>query len=112
MILKEPVFSKYILSKEASLSPTGKKKSKQKLQIMDFVLKCSVLVLVYIGGTFPTTAGFQDSDFFQKAIKMVLRYILSVIFHLSEFNFNLVPPMACSCAWGVYGQLKRVCVES
>ena len=86
MVLKDPVFSKYVFFKMGSLSPTGKKKSKQKLQIMDFVSKCSVLVLVYIGGTFQTMAGFQDSDFFQKAIKMVLRCIWSESFHLSGFK--------------------------
>ena len=32
-----------------------------------------------MGGTFPATAWFQESDSFQKAMKMVLRYILSVI---------------------------------
>ena len=37
-------------------------------------------------GTFQATAGFQDSDVFQKAIKMVLRCILSVNSHLSGFN--------------------------
>ena len=37
-----------------------------------------------MGGTFPTAAGFQDSDFFQQAIKMMLRCILHVI------NFNPV----------------------
>ena len=30
---------------------------------------------------------FQDSDFFQKTVKMVLRCILSVIFHISGFRF-------------------------
>ena len=40
-----------------------------------------------MGGTFQATAGFQDSVFvFQKAIKVVLRCILSVIFRLSEYN--------------------------
>ena len=37
-------------------------------------------------GTFQATAGFQDSDFFQKAMKMALRSILSVISHLSGFR--------------------------
>ena len=37
-------------------------------------------------GTIQATARFQDSDFFRKAVKMVLRCILSVIFHLSGFK--------------------------
>ena len=37
-------------------------------------------------GTFQATAGFQDSDIFQKAIKMVFRCVLSVISHLSGFK--------------------------
>ena len=41
---------------------------------------------VCMGGTFQTTARFQDSDSFQKALKMVLRCILSVIFHLLGFR--------------------------
>ena len=38
------------------------------------------------GGTFLAIARFKDSDFFQKAIKMVLRCILNVILHLSGFK--------------------------
>ena len=34
------------------------------------------------GGTFQATAGFQDSDIFQKAMKMALRCSLSVNPHL------------------------------
>ena len=39
-----------------------------------------------MGGTFHATARFQDSDFFEKAIKMLLRCILSVIFQPSGFK--------------------------
>ena len=35
-----------------------------------------------VDGTFQTTVGFPGSDFCQKAIKMILRCILSVFFHL------------------------------
>ena len=38
-------------------------------------------------GTIQATARFQDSNFFQKAIKMVLTGILNVIFPLSGFRF-------------------------
>ena len=41
-------------------------------------------------GTFPSSARFQDSEFFQKAIKMVLRCILSAIFTFQDSNFNQV----------------------
>ena len=41
---------------------------------------------VPIGGTFQATAGFQDSDICQKAIKMAWRCILSVNSHLSGFK--------------------------
>ena len=47
-----------------------------------------------IGGTFQATARLQDSDFFPKAIEMVWRCILSVIFHLLGFKLNLVSPMS------------------
>ena len=41
-----------------------------------------------MGGTFHVAARFQDSDIciIQKAIKMVLRCILSVVSHLSGFK--------------------------
>ena len=42
-------------------------------------------------GTFQITAGFQDSDIFQKAIEMVLRCILGVISHLSGFKIEPGP---------------------
>ena len=42
----------------------------------------------YMCGTFQATVGFQESDFFQKAIKMVLRCILNVILHLSGFKLS------------------------
>ena len=47
-------------------------------------------------------AGSHDSDYFQKAIRMVLRCILNVISHLSESGFSLVSPMlyvlqVCAC---------------
>ena len=35
---------------------------------------------------FQTPAGFQDSDFFQKAVEKVLRCILSVIFEILGFR--------------------------
>ena len=46
-------------------------------------------------GTFQATAGFQNSDIFQKAVKMAWRCILSVIseFSSQDSNFNQVPPM-------------------
>ena len=44
-----------------------------------------------MGGTFQATAGFQDSDVFQKALKMVLRSILSASFHLSGFTLQPSP---------------------
>ena len=55
-----------------------------------------------MGGTFQATAKFQDSDFFQKAVKMVFRFILSIIsgFRLSPspahvivmwFALNVIP---------------------
>ena len=45
-------------------------------------------------GFFHATARFQDSGFFQKAITLLLRCILSVIYiTLQDLNFNPVPPM-------------------
>ena len=46
-----------------------------------------------MGGTFQAIAGFQDSDIFQKAIKMVLRCILGHCFTFQDSNFNPVAPM-------------------
>ena len=40
----------------------------------------------YMGGTFLAIAGFQDSDFCQKAVKMVLRCVSNLIWHLSGFK--------------------------
>ena len=40
-------------------------------------------------GTFQATAGFQDSDFLQDTIKVVLRCTLNVISYLS--GFRLLP---------------------
>ena len=40
----------------------------------------------HMGGTFQATAGFQDSDIFQKAVKLVFRCIVSVLSHLSGFK--------------------------
>ena len=51
------------------------------------------MVTKYMGRTFQATDGFQDLDFFQKAMKMVWRCILSVIFYLGDSNLNPVPPM-------------------
>ena len=39
-------------------------------------------------------AGFQDLEFLQKAIKMVLRCIWKVILHFQDSSFNPVPHMA------------------
>ena len=47
-----------------------------------------------MGGTLPATAGFQDLEFLQKAIKMVLRCIWKVILHFQDSSFNPVPHMA------------------
>ena len=44
-----------------------------------------------MGGTFPATAGLQDSDSSEKAREMVLRCILSVITHLSGFRLQAGP---------------------
>ena len=46
---------------------------------------------VSIDGTVRCEALFQGSAFFQKAIKMVSRCILSVIFAVRDSNFNPVP---------------------
>ena len=39
-----------------------------------------------MGGTFPYIAGFQDSDFFQKAIKNGVDVDFDVILYLSGFK--------------------------
>ena len=50
-----------------------------------------------MGGTFQARAWFQDSDAFQKATKMELRCILSVIFStFHDCNFNPALPMYMS----------------
>ena len=52
-----------------------------------------------MGATFQATAVLEDSDTFQKAAKMVLRFILSVIsLILQDSSFNLVPPMLTHCS--------------
>ena len=40
----------------------------------------------WAGGTFQATTGFQDSDLFQKAMKMASGCTLSVTSHLSDCN--------------------------
>ena len=50
-----------------------------------------ICVFAYMGRTFQATAGFQDSDIFQKAIEMILRCILGVISHLSGFKIEPGP---------------------
>ena len=47
-----------------------------------------------MGGTFETTAGFQDSENFQKAIEIISSCILSVISHLSRFKLEPGPTHA------------------
>ena len=47
-----------------------------------FFTQFYIFIISIMGWTCQTTAGFQDTDF-EKAIKMVLTCILSVIFHLS-----------------------------
>ena len=56
-----------------------------------------------MAGTFAATARFQDSSF-QKAVKIVLRCILSVIFHLSGFKLWPSPIHAKG-----YGYVVLVC---
>ena len=50
-----------------------------------------------MGGTFPAMAGFEDSDFFEKAIKMVLKCILNVILHRS--GIKLLPSPTHGKEW-------------
>ena len=47
---------------------------------------CYICIYINMGGTSPAIAGFQDSDFFQKAIKMVLKYSFTMILHLLGFT--------------------------
>ena len=58
-----------------------------------YVFSMQTSVQAAMSGKFQATAGFQDvdddgtdDDIFQKALKMALRCILSVIFHLSGFK--------------------------
>lgn len=46
-----------------------------------------------VGWTFLAMAGFQDPEFCQKTIKMMLRCILNVILHFQHSNRNPVPSM-------------------
>ena len=48
----------------------------------------------YMCGTFQATAGFQDSNSFQRAIRMGLRWVFSVISHLSGFKHQPGPTHA------------------
>ena len=55
----------------------------------EYFLVVVVFIAKYVKSmdeTFQATAGFQDSDFFHKAVKMVLRCILSMISHLQDSN--------------------------
>ena len=58
-------------------------------------------------GLFRATAGFHDSDIFQKARKMVVRCIVSVTSHLFGSNFNRVPPMLCVLFWFLFQKVKH-----
>ena len=61
-----------------------------------------------VGWTFPATARFQDSAFYQTAIKVVLRCILSVVFHLS--GSRRLPCSAHAVMWefrSMYMQAPR-----
>ena len=64
---------------------------------MSASIYCLMILLLHTctDGTFQATARFQDSDFFQKAIKKKKLYwdTFWVIFHLSDLDFNLVPPV-------------------
>ena len=46
-----------------------------------------------LGGTFQATAGFEESDLFQKTAKMVLKCFWVWILTFQDSDFNLVPPM-------------------
>ena len=71
------------------------------MQVYEYIHGVCVCVCVYMcvcvmGGTFQATAGFQEADIFQRAIKMVLRCILSCDFlTFQDSNFSLVPLMVC-----------------
>ena len=45
-----------------------------------------LVVSKLMDGTFLAMARFQDLDFSQEAIKMMLRFIFNVILHLSGFK--------------------------
>ena len=49
-----------------------------------------------MGGTFLAPARLNDSDIFQKAIRMVLRCIWVWFLIFQDSDFNLVPPIALS----------------
>ena len=55
--------------------------------------KCITTYPKFMDRTFLATAGLQDLDlfFFKKAMKMVFKCILSVIFHLSGFKLQPCP---------------------
>ena len=78
---KKKSYKKYILSISSYTSWHHKH-----LTLINVCNICHLVLHQCIGGTFQTTARFQDSDFLQKAIKMVLRWILIVIFNLSGFK--------------------------
>ena len=78
------------------------------------------------GGTFQATARFQDSALFQKSIKMVLRCIFNVIFHVSGFKLSISTCMTfktlngmwrlkvCDCVvqmlWTLFWTAKMICL--
>ena len=62
-----------------------------------------------MAGTFLARARFQDSDFSQEAIKMVLRCILNVILHFLGFKFNPVLSMHQSNRYLMVVWLKSLC---
>ena len=66
-----------------------------------------IFILLYLShtcmaGTFPALVGFQDSDFFQKTIKVVLRYSLSVFFTSFRIQ-SLSLPHPCTCLSSNFG---------
>lgn len=62
-----------------------------------------VTMLDAVDGTLQATARFQLSDFFQKAIEVLFRCILSVVLHLSGFKLHPSPtPVdALFCSSGI-----------
>ena len=48
------------------------------------------MVLNFMGWTFLAVDRFQDPDFFQRAMKIVSRFILNVILHLSGFSILIL----------------------